>query len=552
MKDNSLKTESSAPRPVGIWIRVSTDIQVKGDSPEHHEARGQMYAQMKGWKVVKVYRLAGLSGKSVKDYPETKEMLEDIKAGRIKALIFSKLARLARNTKELLEFAEVFEQYRADLVSLDESIDTSSPAGRFFYTVIAAMAQWEREEIATRVAASVPIRAKLGKPLGGAAPFGYMFHDRKLVPDPKEAPVRKLIYELFTDHKRKKTVARLLNQAGHRTRNGSKFSDTTVDRLLRDPIAKGIQRVNYTKSLGQKKHWVMKPKEDWIFRDVEPIVSKELWEQCNRILDGNRAAGKKMSIKTVHLFSGLTYCACGKKMYKLSDTPKYGCLGCRNKIGTEDLEEVFREQLRAFFLSPDEFANQLAGADKTIQEKQDLLKTLQDEEGKLRASMDKVMKLYLSNELSQQGFGREYQPLEERLSQLEQTIPELQAEIDFLKVQYLSMDEVFSEAKDLYSGWQNFSPEEKRRIIESTADRITIGKEEVQIQLSYQPASIRSGRERATQRQGFIDPASMKLAGYVSETEARDMVTIPSSIGWRSTSRASLENSGISSKKSTP
>lgn len=77
---------------VGIWIRVSTDMQVKDDSPEHHERRGRAYAEAKGWIVEEVYKLDAVSGKSVMGQPETKRMLADLKSGHITGLIFSKLA----------------------------------------------------------------------------------------------------------------------------------------------------------------------------------------------------------------------------------------------------------------------------------------------------------------------------------------------------------------------------------------------------------------------------------------------------------------------------
>jgi len=488
---------------VGIWIRVSTEDQAKGESPEHHEKRARAYAESKGWKVREVYHLEGVSGKSVKEHPEAKRMLADVARGHIQALIFSKLARLARNTRELLDFADYFRDQGADLVSLQEAIDTTSPAGRLFYTMIAAMAQWEREEISSRVAASVPIRAKLGKPLGGAAPLGYQWKNRQLIPDPEEVPIRRLIYELFLEHKRKKAVARLLNARGLRTRNGSKFTDTTVDRLIRDPSAKGIRRANHTRSTGDKKHWVRKPKEEWIETPIEPIISEELWVQCNALLDGTREKLKRKGRPAIHLFAGLLTCQCGAKMYTDSayKTSKYVCRSCRNKIAVADLEAVFHDQLKGFLLDPEEIARNLARADLALAAKEDQLSTLSSEERKVRGEMERVYRAYVEDQVSVETYGRQLRPLEERLSQIETEVPRLQGEVDFMKIQLLSKDEVLSGAQDLFDRWPKLDQSEKRQIVEALVEAVRVGKTEVEFDLGYRPdASEIAGKRQRSNR----------------------------------------------------
>jgi site-specific DNA recombinase len=333
------KSRSDDTKHVGIWIRVSTEDQAKGESPEHHEKRARAYAEAKGWSVREVYHLEGVSGKAVMQHAEAQRMLKDIKRGHIQGLIFSKLARLARNTKELLEFSDFFRSSDADLVSIQESIDTSTPAGRLFYTMIAAMAQWEREEISERIAISVPIRAKLGKTTGGQAPFGFEWKDKRLVIHPTEGPIRKLIHELFAEHRRYKRVVKILNDAGHRNRHGRPFTDTDVKRFIKDPVAKGTRRVNYSRKNDDGRK-VVKPESDWIYTDVEPLISEDLWERCRQIVADRRQLPRPVAKKAVHLFAGVAYCICGNKMYVPSNTPKYVCQKCRNKIPIVDLEGV--------------------------------------------------------------------------------------------------------------------------------------------------------------------------------------------------------------------
>lgn len=490
-------------KSVGIWIRVSTEEQAQGEAPEHHEQRAKWYCESKGWTVATVYHLEAVSGKSVIEHPEAKRMMKDIKDGHITGLVFSKLARLARSTKELLTFSDYFREHNADLISLQESIDTSTPAGRLFYTIIAAMAQWEREEIASRVAASVPVRARLGKSTGGAASYGYKWAGEKTKTfeiDEKEAPVRKLMYELFAKTKRKKSTAKALNDMGYRTREGSKFSDTTIDRLLRDPAAKGVRRANYTKSRGQKKHWDLKPSSDWVLIKCPAIVSEELWNECNQFLDIQRKKRKKPGRRTDFLLAGYIQCHCGDKMYVYHEAPTYACKKCKNRIAVADIDEIYHSQLKDFLFTESDIATYREQTETVVQEKAALMAVAKAEAQKLEQEMSELVAMRVQREITPEDFTRFYQPLKMRATELGETIAQTQGEIDFLTIQALSSETILESARDLYTRWPTEPFENKRSIVEIITVEIIIEPQDVTVALVYLPSHTSLQNDGTEQR----------------------------------------------------
>ncbi len=480
---------------VGIWIRVSTEDQKRGDSPEHHLERAKQYAKLKEWEIVEEYHLEAISGKSVIHHPEAKRMLYDIKRGHISGLIFSKIARLARNTKELLELAERFKEYKADLISLQENIDTSSPSGRFFYTMLSAMAQWEREEIVDRINSSVEVRAKMGKLLGGAIPYGYQRKGKdELEICEEEAVIRRSMYTLFLQHRRYGTVARIINEQGHRTKRGKKFSDMAIKRLLKDPLAKGLRRSRHTKSL-ENGTMVLRDPSEWVMHEAPAIVDEQTWDEVNSIIRKNEKKNTVPLNKKLKLFTGFIYCECGSKMYVPTSNPKYTCSNksCKQKIHVNDIEAIFKEQLTNFLLSEEEVKRYFDGTHKMVAQKQDEIDAVSKEIDKLNLKIEKLFELHEQGQIETERFNEFYREPNEQIKQLKIKIPQLEGEIFAIKDQFKSSGYIIEEARSLYKNWNKLSKEDKRNIIEIITEKIIVADQEVTINLNYlMPPSLKT------------------------------------------------------------
>ncbi len=121
--------------------------------------------------------------------------------------------------------------------------------------------------------------------------------------------------------------------------------------------------------------------------------------------------------------------------------------------------------------------------------KEETLTNLRAEDGRVRSEMDRVYRANVSDQLSVEGFGRQYGPLETRLKQLQEEVPRLQGETDFLRVQVLSRDDVFAGGKDLAARWGDLEAAEKRQIVEALVEGISVGKDEIAFDLGCFPSA---------------------------------------------------------------
>jgi hypothetical protein len=183
---------------------------------------------------------------------------------------------------------------------------------------------------------------------------------------------------------------------------GNLWRDTSILRILNESSAKGVYVFNTMRLTGTWRT-ELKPENEWGRAECPPIVSEELWNQVNQIIEEQLKSWKKPGKPPVHLFSGLAHCSCGHKMYVAANSPKYFCRKCRNKIPIADLENIARHELKAFFGQPKRIAGHLKEADRNLAEKSALLDTHKREIQKVKEEMHQTHQLYLHKQISVSG-----------------------------------------------------------------------------------------------------------------------------------------------------
>jgi len=167
------------------YVRVSSEEQAReGVSLAAQEARLKAFAVATNRDLGKVIIDDGQSAKTLAR-PGLREILDGVKRGRIGSLIVLKLDRLTRSVRDLGTLLDLFSRYDCDLVSVSESLDTASAAGRLMTNVLGSVAQWEREAIGERTAFALEHKRRLHA-VYSPEPFGWTRVGDSLIAHPQE------------------------------------------------------------------------------------------------------------------------------------------------------------------------------------------------------------------------------------------------------------------------------------------------------------------------------------------------------------------------------
>ncbi len=329
---------------VATYARVSTQEQAsEGTSLDFQQSQLAAYCQLQGWTIMNSYVDPGFSGKDG-NRPGLERLLSDARIGLFDKLIVFRLDRLARNLRLLLEIEQELRSHDVGLISMKESVDTSTATGKMVFQMFGMVAEWERETITERMKSGRIQRYREGSWAGGKAPYGYSrdSETRKLVIKEDEARIVRRMYAEYADGKSLFAVSQGLNRDGipARTKNGKGWYQTAVRQVLLNPVYKGTEVVN------RHAHISLINKMDLshaIFISVQAVVSEELWHTAQDRMQGNKHVQPK---KQRALLQGLITCGvCGYSF--ASKEHYYSCRGRMKYVHPDGNARCHAPYLRA-------------------------------------------------------------------------------------------------------------------------------------------------------------------------------------------------------------
>lgn len=321
------------------YIRVSDERQDEY-SPDSQLKKIREYAAKDGYMIPDefVFYDDGISGKSVKKRDDFNRMiaLAKEKTHPFDVLFVWKFSRFARNQEESMVYKNLLKKKGVTVVSVSEPI----PEGHFG-SLIERIIEWTDEyylvNLGAEVTRGMTEKASRGEPTC-PPPFGYIMRDKKYYPDEEsgKANIIREVFTLYSNGVKQREIAIMLGERGIRTRYGKQPENRWIDYILRNPCYIGKIRWSLDGARAVSKYDFNNENIMTVDGHHEPLISMELWDKVQKMLDAQKKAYPKHARKSQpidHLLKGLVRCSvCGGSLAinGVSGKAKVRCLQCCN------------------------------------------------------------------------------------------------------------------------------------------------------------------------------------------------------------------------------
>ena len=459
----------------GLYMRVSTEDQAReGFSLPEQKERLEAYCKFKGFVIKDYYTDAGISAKTGNYRPEFERLKEDIKSKKINTIIALKQDRITRSIFDWEELMRFLEENDAYLDCVNDDINTTNANGKMVSRILMSVSQQEIERTSERTKVGLAGAIKQGH-IPHQAPLGYKHENKKLVIDHLTKDVVIRIFELYHKGMSYQKISTLFNK--EQVLGKTNWRDSSIVAILENEIYKG-----------DFVHGKRTKHPTYYENVVEPIVSKEMWEECQVQKKKN---SKSYQRTLTYLFLQKLRCPKCNRILGGKATQKkngniyyyYYCHDCKINFKESLVEEYFND-----------FVNELVEYDSVVkqfflpmikQKFDEPQEELKKDINKQKDKLERIKRAYINGVFNLEEYNDERKLVESPLEKLQNELDEATSceTLNFtpqdilLKrdIDYINKVKLEKEYKERTKTWKDYTREEKSELIMKYVDDIKLG-----------------------------------------------------------------------------
>lgn len=492
------------PLVVTFYARVSSEKDEQLNSLDNQVSYYEKFIKSNtAWTYVEGYVDEGISGMNTEKRQSFQNMISDAKDGKFDLIITKEISRFARNTLDSIKYTRELLSFGVCVFFQNDNINTVDEDSELRLTIMSSIAQDELRKLSSRIKFGHSQAIKKGVVIGNSRIFGYKKDNKKLVIDEKEAPMVRLVFELYsTDEYSMKQIEDILYDKGYRNHNGKRIYHTTLSNMIANPKYKGYYCGNKVKIVDMfTKQQKFLPESEWVmYKDetgevVPAIVDESMWNKANEILKRRSLDVKKRRniCKNNNLFTGKIYCTCCNSLYYLKNNKsdkngnihsrwlcsgkiRNGAASCKSfTIFEEEIQEIIYNTYNYCIPNIDELIERYMRTANTMIDENSIandIDKIKSQIDKEQAKQDKLLELASIGAINTKDFQRMNNDISNKKTELEYELKNLE---DTLSLNSDTQKYIYSLADSLRQSKNVVDPSMiDRKFVNQFIDRINV------------------------------------------------------------------------------